>query len=249
MSSQLFRELSAGLPRQGPGSTAATLRALAMTSPATTPPRILDIGCGPGQQTIDLARATGGAIVALDSAPRFLDELNVRASEAGVARQITTVCGSMLAMNFLEGEFDLIWSEGAIYIMGFAEGLAACRPILKVGGWLVLSELTWLKDEPPAEAREFWAVYYRAMGSVDSNRRKCTSAGYSNLQTFVLPVSDWWRNYYEPAEARLLEVRARHAGDLASIAKLDKIRLEYDLFRRHSDSYGYVFYVMRKPTP
>jgi precorrin-6B methylase 2 len=81
--SDLFRKLSDGLPRQGPGSTDATLRALAMISAMPQRPRILDIGCGSGAQTIDLARATRGTIVALDMAERFLDELRMRSERAG----------------------------------------------------------------------------------------------------------------------------------------------------------------------
>jgi ubiquinone/menaquinone biosynthesis C-methylase UbiE len=247
LNSELFRELTAGLPRQGPGSTAATLRALATVTGLPERPRILDIGCGPGAQTIDLARATGGSIVALDLLEPLLVELRERAERAGVAAQITTVRQSMMQMNFAAEEFDLIWSEGAIYIMGFAAGLAAARPFLKRGGSLVCSELTWLTGDPPAAAREYWAENYPAMRTVDSNRQTGLLAGYTNLETFILPVSDWWRNYYEPAETRLLEVRARHAADPALVNHLDDIRREYDLFRDHADSYGYVFYVMRKP--
>lgn len=243
---ELFRELSAGLPRQGPGSIEATLRALKMLGELPARPRILDIGCGPGAQTIDLARATGGEIIALDYFQRFLDELKQRAAAAGVANQITPVRGSMFEMNFGAEAFDLIWSEGAIYIMGFAAGLEACRPMLKRGGGLVLSELTWLVDDPPAAVREYWAKYYPPMTTINSNRQRCTLAGYSDLHSFILPVRDFWRNYYDPAEARLLEVRARHAGELQVIEQLDDIRREYDLYRAHSDSYGYVFYVMRK---
>ena len=243
--SELFRELSEGLPRQGPGSTEATLRALAMLEGLPPRPRILDIGCGPGAQTIDLARATGGEIVALDLSQRFLGELMDRARDAGVAAQITPLRRSMLEMNFAPGEFDLIWSEGAIYIMGFAAGLQAARPFLKHGGWLVVSELTWLTDDPPAAAREYWARNYPDMADIDSNRQKCLTMGFSNLSTFTLPVSDWWRNYYEPGETRLLEVRARHHKSPEIVALLDDIRREYDLFRAHSDAYGYVFYVMQ----
>src|SRR5215469_3871793 len=244
---ELFVELSAGLPRQGPGSTEATLRALSMVNGLPARPKILDVGCGAGAQTIDLARATGGEIVALDNRPRFLDELLARAATAGVSSQIKVVCQSMFEMDFPDASFDLIWSEGAIYIIGFASGLSHCRRFLKSDGSIVVSELTWLTDVPPATARDFWARNYPAMQPIESNVKSAQDVGYSEIKTFVLPTADWWDNYYGPAEARLTQVAARHAGEPETLALLGEIRREYDLFRAHSAAYGYVFYVMRKP--
>ncbi len=245
--SELFVQLSAGLPRQGPGSTEATRRAFSMVEGLPARPKLLDIGCGPGAQTIDLARATGGEIIALDNRQRFLDEMLARALKAGVSSQIKPVCLSMFEMDFSDASFDLIWSEAAIYIMGFAAGLSACRRFLKPGGSIVVSELSWLIDDPPAAARDYWAQNYPAMQSFDANRKIAADAGYEDIKTFVLPAADWWANYYEPGEARLDEVRACHASEPEAVALLDDIRREYDLFRAHSDAYGYVFYVMRKP--
>ncbi|HYB89606.1 MAG TPA: class I SAM-dependent methyltransferase [Candidatus Binataceae bacterium] len=243
----LLEELTEGLPRQGPGSTEATLRALAMTSGLAPHPRILDVGCGTGAQTIVLAQATRGEIVALDLSGRFLTELSERARAAGVADRITTIKQSMFAMDFPADSFDLIWSEGAIYIMGFASGLAACRRFLKPGGWMAVSELSWIVPAPPKEPREYWASHYPGMRSREQNCEIAAQAGYRDLQTFVLPPQDWWKNYYGPGEARLLELRSKYAGDPRTSAPLDDIQREYDLFRAYSDFYGYVFYVMRKP--
>jgi SAM-dependent methyltransferase len=243
----IFLELTEGLPRQAPGSAAATLRALGMVRGLPTRPRILDVGCGPGEQTIELARATGGWLVALDIRQRFLDELTDRAGAAGVLPQITTVNSSMFDMDFDDASFDLIWSEGAIYIAGFANGLAAWRRFLKPGGSLAVSELTWLEPNPPVEAAEYWARFYPGMGSVERNCQLVAEAGYVSMDGFVLPVSDWWNNYYGPAERRVEELREKYAGDREAFATLDEAQREHDLFRKYSDSYGYVFYVMRKP--
>ncbi|MGH7948353.1 MAG: SAM-dependent methyltransferase, partial [Candidatus Binataceae bacterium] len=85
------------------------------------------------------------------------------------------------------------------------------------------------------------------MQSVEANRARVTAAGYVELATFVLPARDWWDNYYGPGEVRVGELRAKYAADAESLATLNEIQREYDLFRNYSDSYGYVFYVMRKP--
>ena len=118
----IFRELTEGLPRQAPGSASATLRALGLVRGLPTRPRILDVGCGPGAQTVELARATGGWIVAVDIRQRFLDELTERAAAAGILPQVTTVNTSMFDMDFADASFDLIWSEGAIYIQDSPPG-------------------------------------------------------------------------------------------------------------------------------
>ena len=244
----IFREMTENLPRQAPGSTESTLRALYLARGLPEHPRILDVGCGPGAQTIDLARTTGGWITAVDIRDRFLDELRERAAAAGVLPQVTTIKASMLEMDFDEASFDLIWSEGAIYIAGFATGLDAWRRFLKPGGWIAVSELSWLVPNPAGEPAEFWARNYPGMGSIERNCQIVAEAGYVSMDGFVLPVQDWWNNYYTPAERRVEELREKYADDPDMLATLDETSREHDLFRTYHDAYGYVFYVMRKPT-
>jgi SAM-dependent methyltransferase len=245
----IFRELTEGLPRQGPGSPEATLRALGLVRELPDRPRILDIGCGSGAQTIELARATSGEIVAVDIRQRFLDELTEHARDAGVLSQITTVNASMFDMQFPAESFDLIWSEGAIYIAGFAAGLSAWRRFLKPGGWLAVSELSWLVPNPPAETAQFWARNYPGMKSIERNCQVISETGYVDADGFVLPVQDWWDNYYGPGQTRVAALRKKYAGDPDVLAILEDAQREYDLFRVHCDVYGYVFFVMRKPVP
>ena len=242
----IFRELTECLPRQAPGSAESTLRALSLVRGLPPNPRILDVGCGPGAQTIELARTTRGWIVALDIRQRFLDELTERAGEARVLPQVTTINSSMFDMDFDDASFDLIWSEGAIYIAGFAAGLSAWRRFLKPGGWLAVSELTWLVPDPPAAAAAYWSRSYPGMGSIEHNCQLVAEAGYVDADGFVLPVKDW-HNYYGPAERRVAELREKYAGDGEALAVLDEAQREHDLFREYHDAYGYVFYVMRKP--
>jgi SAM-dependent methyltransferase len=64
-----------------------------------------------------------------------------------VQNKITTLEKSMDALDFDDETFDIIWSEGAIYIMGFETGVKQWRNFLKPGGYLAVSEITWLTNK------------------------------------------------------------------------------------------------------
>lgn len=233
-------------PREGPGNSESTRKAFSMLVSLPSQPSILDVGCGPGMQTIELAKLSGGNITALDYQQRFLDELNTRAKGAGVANQIRTAQGSMFELPFAADSFDVIWSEGAIYIIGLEKGLSEWKPLLKDGGYLAASHLSWLKPEIPDEPKQFWAKHYPAIAHVDENLKIATEAGYNNVGHFVLPESAWWDGYYTPIEAKLEKLRERYKGNDVALDRISKTQEEIDLRKNYSDYYGYVFYVLQK---
>ena len=237
MSMEMLYALFAGLPRQGPGDDEATLRALdAVTVPAN--PRVLDVGCGTGAVTNVLEARLRGLIVATDLFPAFV-------GRAAWGR-VRGVCSSMDALPFREGAFDLIWSEGAIYIMGFEAGLQAWRPLLRDGGHVVVSELSWLGDARPAEAAAFWKEAYPGMADVAGNRARAERAGYRVVDSFTLPSEAWWPSIYTPLRARLPRFLERYAGNLEAEAVAADTAREIALFERFNEYYGYQFYVLRK---
>ena len=249
MDMQRFLALHEGLPRQAPGSDAATQEALRRLRPYGLPddPEVLDIGCGPGRSLMMLARVTGGRVTGIDIHEPFLGEAQRRIDAAGLGRRVRVERRSMLETESLPADrFDLLWAEGSIYIAGFDAGLERWRRLLRPGGLAAVSELTWLTEQPPAAARAFWDGAYPAMRGEAANRAAAERRGWRVLDTFALPDSAWWDEYYRPLEERIAERRERHPGDAAWAAVLDAEAAEIDLRRRFGASYGYVFYLLRR---
>jgi ubiquinone/menaquinone biosynthesis C-methylase UbiE len=241
---KLFWEVHSNLPREAPGDAESTLRAIDMLKDLPSVPAILDIGCGPGAQTVTLARHSAARITAVDTHQPFLDDLARRATKAGVSDRVKRVNVSMFELVFDE-TFDVIWSEGAVYIIGFEEGLRKWRPLLKPGGYAAVTELSWLKSEPPADALAFWREAYPGMATVEENLLRLRRAGYREVGHFTLPDSAWWDSYYRPMEARIVQLREKYRDNPEAQRLLDAEYAEIDLFRKYSAWYGYVFYVMR----
>jgi SAM-dependent methyltransferase len=233
------------MPREGPGDRASVVEALRLAGPLPARPDVLDIACGPGGQTLDLADLLPDArITALDGHPPFLDQLETRARVAGVLDRIAIVRGDMARLPYPPQSFDLIWCEGAAYIIGFEAALTAWRPLLRPGGVLALTEPVWLQSDPPAPVRACWAAY-PAMEDVASARRRALQHGYDVLGDFVLSDVAWWTQYYGPLGERLEAATARLAGDPTTAAVLAEIRDEIECRRAYPESYGYLFLVLR----
>ena len=120
---ELLVALHQGLSRLGPGSAECTLKALALCEDLPAAPEILDVGCGTGAQTLVLASATAGRITATHLIGPFLAQLEERAAETGLDQRIQTLAADMNNLPFPDDRFNLIWSEGAAYVMGFDNAL------------------------------------------------------------------------------------------------------------------------------
>lgn len=243
---EIFYEIQFGLPRQGPGSDEMTRRALGLLPPFNASSKILDVGCGPGKQTVALARNTPATIVALDNYMPFLGQLRYHAEAEKVADRIDIVCASMFNMNFKPESFDAIWSEGAIYIAGFKNGLRDWQRFLKPGGYMALTHITWLDNNPPDELWRFWQEGYPEIAALRENSTTIAECGYRLIDTFTLPESTWWNEYYTPLERKLPYFRDRYAENPAALAIVESAQHEIDIYKKYSRYYGYVFYVMQK---
>ena len=242
----LFYGVYEGLPRCGPGNAESTEHAYAALPHLPTHPCILDAGCGPGMQTRQLAALSGGLVVGLDNHRPFLDQLTASSLTSNPRGRVAPVVGDMGALPFHPESFDLIWSEGAVYIIGFEHGLRYWRDFLRPGGCVAVTEVTWLTENPCEELQAFWNAEYPDMAGAEENTARVEAAGYTMLDRFVLPEHAWWDHYYTPLAQRVSRFRASH-GDTPSMAGfLDALDQEVDLYRRHAASYGYIFYIAQR---
>lgn len=127
----LICEYFSYVERQGPGSPEATLKALSFIDNLTPNSKIADIGCGTGGQTMVLAQNTPGTILGIDLFPLFVNIFNRNAAKLGLTDKAKAIVGSMDNLPFQDEELDLIWSEGAIYNIGFERGLTEWLRFLK----------------------------------------------------------------------------------------------------------------------
>jgi len=244
MTMQYFYELFEKLPRQGPGCREATLQALGLLTDLPARPRVLDIGCGSGMQTLALAGELKTKIVAVDNHRPLLDTLDRSARQAGL--DIETREFSMVEMPFARESFDLLWAEGSIFIIGLERGLQEFAGYLKPGGYLAFTELCWFVDDPPVEVKAFFADACPDMKSVPDVCQMAADCGYRIIDHFHLPDSAWWDDYYTPMLARLKELATHNAGIAEAAEVYARLEAEIDMFRRYSAGYGYTFFVLRK---
>jgi len=245
MNEDIFFEIHQDLPREGPGRNKYTRKAFHML-PRLDKPSILDIGCGPGGSTMELARLSGGKVIGIDTHQPYLDRLQNKIDKAKLSDLVKAIKQSMFAMNFPEESFDLIWAEGSIYIIGFERGLREWKRFIKPRSFLVVHEMAWLRPDPPREIADYWEEFYAAITTAENNFRTISDSGYDLLGHFPLPEDAWWLEYYGPLEKRIQKLKRKYAGDEKALTVLDNEQMEIEMYKKYSCWYGSVFFIMQK---
>jgi SAM-dependent methyltransferase len=242
----LITEYFSMLERQGPGSPATTLKALRFIDPPKDNFRVLDIGCGNGSHTMVLADNTRAQITGLDLFPLFINQFNEKVQTKGLGERVKGITGDMQDLPFEKASFDLIWSEGAIYNIGFERGLKEWREFLKPGGFIAISEATWFTPERPEEIYTFWKDAYPGIDTISSKMSQVEKAGYKPLASFVLPDECWTTNFYDLQEEIRETFLDIYSDNPAAKAFVENEKHEAELYRKYKDYYGYTFFIARK---
>lgn len=231
--------------RQGPGSSEETLKALSFIDGLTGKSKIADIGCGTGGQTMVLGQNTPCEIIGIDVWPDFINQFNQNARNKNLQDRVKGIVGNMENLPFQEEELDLIWSEGAIYNIGFERGLNEWRKFLKQDGYIAVTENTWFTEERPAEIQEFWQKIYSEIDTIPNKVAQMQKAGYLPVATYILPETIWI-DYYTWQTLRQKSFLKKYNGDKTIEEFIASMRYEADLYYKYKAYYGYMFYIGKK---
>lgn len=154
--------------------------------------------------------------------------------------------GSMDNLPFQSEEFDLIWSEGAVYNIGFERGINEWRNFLKPGGYIAVSEASWFTEKRPVEIEEFWKEAYPEIDIISNKVGQMQKAGYIPIASFVLPESCWIDHFYVPQVSAQDAFLKKHPENKAVEEFIAYQRHEAELYYKYKEYYGYVFYIGKK---
>lgn len=248
MNYDLLIDLHKGNTRQGPGSDRHTLLAMKLANLVgnKTEIEIADIGCGTGGQTLVLANNCNANITAVDIFNDFLSVLNNKAEEENLLSKIKTKNCSMDALDFQSESLDVIWSEGAIYNIGFENGVRYFNQFLKKGGIFACSEITWLSKNRPHKLTEHWTTEYSEIGTVKEKVEVLSENGLNLIGYFALDESCWMDNYYNNLSASFDKFLERNNHSKEAIEIVDAEKFEIELYQQNKDYFSYGFYIATK---
>lgn len=193
--------------------------------PPMTKPRILDIGCGSGVPTLELARLSGGDVTGIDIDAEALQRLESRALSSGMSDQVHAFQKSLKHLDFPDSSFDIIWAEGSIAVIGFHKGIRAWKRFLKPSGYLVVHDQA---------------------GNIDQKLKQVEASGYQLVNYFELGNEVWWIQYYEPLSKVVQQLRAIDAMDPKLMKDLERAQREIDGYHIHPEHYRSAYFIMQK---
>ena len=146
----------------------------------------------------------------------------------------------------VSGQYDILWSEGAIFCIGVENALSTWIDFLKPGGFLAFTEAVWFRKDIPEEIGNFWARVYPDITDIESMLETIRRAGLQPFAHYSSPSSDWWADYYTPILKNLARYRIEMKDNPEAMQIIRDMDEEIEMFQKYSDFYGYEFFIAKK---
>jgi ubiquinone/menaquinone biosynthesis C-methylase UbiE len=188
-------------------------------------PYILDIGCGSGIPTMELARLSGGQVLGIDIDQLQLDKIEEKIGKESLSDKVHTLKCSIDEMNFEDESFDIVWSEGSISVVGFEKGINEWRRLIKPKGFLVIHD---------------------SLINLDSKLEQISKSGYKLLEYFIISKDIWLKEYFLPLSKEIEYVKEYCNSESEAFHELEKYQQQIDEFEKNPELNQSVFFVMQK---
>jgi 2-polyprenyl-3-methyl-5-hydroxy-6-metoxy-1,4-benzoquinol methylase len=168
--------------------------------------RLLDVGCGPGTLTADLARLVApGQVVGIDVAAAVLDEARDHAAAAGVGN-VSFQAGDFRTADLAPASFDVVHAHQVLQHLRDPVGaLAAMARLVRPGGVVAVRDgdyasMTWSPDDAGLDRwlELYSAVTHRNGGEPNAGRHLLSWAHRAGLADATYTTSTW--TYVSPAD-------------------------------------------------
>ena len=187
-------------------------------------PSILDIGCGSGTPTIELAKLSNGEITGIDINQAAIDRFKLKIEKEDLSSRIKILNRSIYYTDFSAESFNLIWDEGVLHILNIKKSLVECNRVLKPNGFLVVGEgIKW----------------------INNNLEVFPKYGFNLINKFLLPEECWWREYYLPMEKKIKELRSKFKK-YKELENLKPYEREINMVKKNPKEFDCAFYIFQK---
>lgn len=205
---------------------------------------VLDIGCGPGSISMDLAESVS-SVVGVDAAPEAITRAEEDRCRAGVTN-VSFRVADVYDLPFADGSFDVVYGHQVLqHLAKPVAALVEARRVLVPGGIIAVRDADYgtMVHDPPEPALDRWLALYHQVarhngGEPDAGRmlnRWVVEAGFVDISsttstwTYSTPVAiEGWHKLWT---SRLREARMGEAAveyDMATPQEVEELAAGWD---------------------
>jgi SAM-dependent methyltransferase len=221
---------------------------------------VVDVGCGEGEKTIELARRFEVQVLAIDPVGRHLELGGIALTQAGedLSRRVRFRSGRAEAIPVDDATVDLIWCCEVLMHTDLDRALGEFHRVLRDGGWALVYQVLTGPGMTDGEASTFWTQFAPAASSVrPADLEQAIARADLSVRRCVEYGSEWGERAEENTgtgtrrllhAARLLRDPDRYAsqfGDVAyRIMLSDCLWHVYRMIRKLS---GWAYLIQKEP--
>ncbi len=192
--------------------------------PKINKPRILDIGCGTGMLTLELARLSNGEITGIDIDQNALNTFNQKIKQEGLSDRIEIFNRSIYDTKFEDEMFDINWEEGVIHLLDIKRALLECNRVLKLNGFMISGETTK------------WA---------QKNLKHFLKFGFQLVKQIPWEKECWLTDYYFPLERKINLLQKKY-DNVGEIEEIKRHLSEIEMVKKNPSEFDCTTYILQK---